>query len=96
MPASTEGGASPRSEELRPPRKRKRLYEIITWRRIWVSMLVSGPVFFASALIPGVRDVPIFRSFSTHAVIEWIAAFMVLLPVRVFLDRREAQEIQSQ
>ena len=59
-------------------------------------MLVSGPVFFASALIPGVRDVPIFRSFSTHAVIEWIAAFMVLLPVRVFLDRREAQEIQSQ
>ncbi len=31
-------------------------------------MLVSGPVFFASA-------------------------FMVLLPVRVFLDRREAQDI---
>ena len=60
---------------------------------MWSSLLFSGLGLFVLGRIPGVLDVPVLRSIVENAAIEWIVAFMVLLPLRLLLNRREAQDI---
>lgn len=71
------------------------MHRVLTWPRVWWPLAFScGGLFLSSRA--GIRDTLVGDWVMRISATVWIVWLVVLLPVRVFLDRREARLIRTQ
>src|SRR6266487_4332971 len=71
------------------------MQRFITWRCVTKTLLASFCGLFILTRIPVFRDTTLGRWLLDHFLVEWFLALLILLPVRIFLDRRVARQIHA-
>ena len=71
------------------------MHRVLTWPRVWWPLAFSFSGLFLSTR-GGIRDTPVGEWAMRISATIWIVWLVVLLPIRVFLDRREARLIRIQ
>jgi len=67
----------------------------VTWQLVAKTGIVSFCALFILTNIPALRDTVVGRWLLEHFLIEWLLVLLILLPARVFLDRRVARQIHT-
>jgi hypothetical protein len=68
---------------------------VITWKFVAKTGIISFCGLFILTHLPVLRDTEVGGWLLEHFLVEWLLVLLILLPVRVFLDRRVARQIHT-
>src|SRR5882672_12420818 len=65
------------------------MHRVLTWPRVWTALIASLLGLLLVGKLPAIQETDIGRVLLNIFATCWIVSLVLLLPIRVFLNRRE-------